>query len=77
MKFGGFANSYRVNHYNLSSPFKPVKNDSMLEITQSFYGDNNPFATSHYHVLSSPLIGSANFMHGNSESSLFVFIDIF
>jgi hypothetical protein len=72
MKFRGFAKSYRVNNYNLSSTFKPVNNDSMLEITQSFFGDNDQFKSSQYHFLSSPLMISDNFMHGNSIYSLLI-----
>lgn len=56
-KFGNFGN-LRVNHHNLISPYKPIKNDAM-DIQYSFFDKHDS-----YHYQSSPLIGSNAMLMG-------------
>lgn len=62
-KFNYFGT--KVNHFNLTSPYKPVKNET-LEIHNSFLDKDN-----NYHLLNSPLIGT-----GNNGKCIYLFISI-
>jgi len=58
-KFGTFGKNN--NMCNLSSPYKPIKNET-LDIHNSFLDKND-----HYHYLNSPLIGAGNMTIPNGK----------
>ena len=57
-KFGNFG---RNNMCNLTSPYKPIKAET-LDIHNSFLDKND-----HYHYLNSPLIGAGNMTIPNGK----------